>query len=67
MSWQTCPVCKGKGKIDTLKGVEQCNVCNGKGIINELSGNPPNENENINESDLSLGNYLKEKNRFLDL
>lgn len=37
MSYQKCPICKGKKKkVD-------CRVCLGEGIINEQSGKPPSQ------------------------
>lgn len=40
MSYQKCPLCKGKGLIKN----ESCFVCNGERIINKESGLPPSRN-----------------------
>jgi hypothetical protein len=47
--WQTCPVCKGVGKvpypgISSTAGISVlCTVCRGMKIISELTGKPPGE------------------------
>jgi DnaJ-class molecular chaperone len=54
--WQSCPVCKGEGRVRSKLHVNmpdtQCTVCKGKKIISELTGHPPaeipQENKNVN-------------------
>ena len=45
--WQSCPVCKGEGRVRSKLHVNmpevQCTVCKGKKIISELTGYPPAE------------------------
>lgn len=45
MSFQTCPLCKGKGYLFTsgisTSCTEPCTVCTGQKIISILTGKPP--------------------------
>lgn len=63
--WQTCPICKGIGKVNhsyiNNSNTSLCKTCDGKGVISKLTGLSPVKANNQNIKYKNLKQFTKWK------